>query len=197
MNDFIKVVKTRRSIYNLGNIIPVSDEQIIEIVTAMVKDVPTPYNCQANRAVVLLKDEHKKLWNLIAEIFEERLKEKFPKTKEKLDTFKAGYGTVLFFEDTTKTEELKKQFPTYKDTFDIWASHSIAMLQFAVWTALSSIGVGASLQHYNPIIDDRVKENWNLPKEWKLTAQMPFGAIMKIPQEKEYLPIEDKIKVFK
>ena len=28
------------------------------------------------------------------------------------------------------------------------------MLQLAVWTALAEKGLGASLQHYNPLIDD-------------------------------------------
>ena len=36
--------------------------------------------------------------------------------------------------------------------------------------------MGASLQHYNPLIDDEVRRVWNLSDDWKLIAQMPFGV---------------------
>ena len=41
---------------------------------------------------------------------------------------------------------------------------------------LEDAGMGASLQHYNPLIDDEVRKAWNLPGDWKLVAQMPFGV---------------------
>ena len=31
--------------------------------------------------------------------------------------------------------------------------------------SLEAAGLGASLQHYNPLIDDEVKKAWNLPDE--------------------------------
>ncbi|WP_235899137.1 hypothetical protein [Suipraeoptans intestinalis] len=37
-------------------------------------------------------------------------------------------------------------------------------------------GIGASLQHYNPVIDDMVRERYKLPKTYRLVAQMPFGG---------------------
>lgn len=49
------------------------------------------------------------------------------------------------------------------------------MLQLFVWTALENEGLDASLQHYNPIIDEEVKKQWNIPESWKLIVQMPFG----------------------
>lgn len=33
------------------------------------------------------------------------------------------------------------------------------MIQFAVWTALETEGLGASLQHYNPIIAQRLPKH--------------------------------------
>ena len=50
------------------------------------------------------------------------------------------------------------------------------MLQLAVWSMLRELNVGASLQHYNPVIDARVKEIFDIPENFKLVAQMPFGA---------------------
>lgn len=72
------------------------------------------------------------------------------------------------------------------------------MLQFAVWTALEAEGLGASLQHYNPLVDARVAEEWKVPVTWKLTAQLVFGgrASTEPLPEKTFLPLEEKLKVF-
>lgn len=56
---------------------------------------------------------------------------------------------------------------------------------------------GASLQHYNPLIDDEVKETFGIAADWKLIAQMPFGNILTPPGEKEFQPIEERVKVIK
>jgi predicted oxidoreductase (fatty acid repression mutant protein) len=45
-----------------------------------------------------------------------------------------------------------------------------------VWTALAEAGIGASLQHYAPLIDAEVARTWDVPLSWKLRAQMPFGS---------------------
>lgn len=51
------------------------------------------------------------------------------------------------------------------------------MLQLSVWSALRELNIGASLQHYNPVIDAKVKGIFNIPENYKLVAQMPFGGI--------------------
>ena len=89
-----------------------------------------------------------------------------------------------------------KQFPAYKENFQTWADQASGMLQYAVWTLLEAEGLGASLQHYNPLIDDEVKAVFNLPKEWKLYAEMPFGKPLQEPEEKDFEPIESRLKVF-
>jgi predicted oxidoreductase (fatty acid repression mutant protein) len=57
-------------------------------------------------------------------------------------------------------------------------------------------GFGASLQHYNPLIDERVAKTWNLPEKWKLIAQMPVGKPTHTPGEKSFLPLDDRVRVF-
>lgn len=86
---------------------------------------------------------------------------------------------------------------TQKNRFPVWAGHSSAMLQFAVWTALEAEGLGANLQHYNPIVDAKVAEAWKLPTTWKLSAQLVFGG-KTTPDagEKTFKPVEEKFKVF-
>lgn len=112
-------------------------------------------------------------------------------------SFKAGYGSVLFFEDQTVVKSLQENFALYADNFPVWSNQSSGILQFVVWTAFAEAGLGASLQHYNPLIDDEVKTTFDIPAEWKLIAQMPFGKIATAPGEKEFQPIEDRVKVLK
>ena len=57
-------------------------------------------------------------------------------------------------------------------------------------------GLGASLQHYNPLIDEAVAREWQLPASWKLTAQMPFGSPECKPDEKTFLPLDGRLKMF-
>ena len=113
-----------------------------------------------------------------------------------MDSFKAGYGTVLFFEDEAIVKSLQEQFALYADNFPIWSNQASGMHQLVVWTALEAEGLGASLQHYNPLIDDEVKKEWNIPENWKLIAQMPFGNPTASPGEKEFQPLEDRVKFY-
>lgn len=88
---------------------------------------------------------------------------------------------------------LQESFPTYKDNFPIWAEQTDAMHQLAVWTMLEDAGMGASLQHYNPLIDDEVRKAWNLPGDWKLVAQMPFGVPVAQPGSKEVMSLDERV----
>lgn len=70
------------------------------------------------------------------------------------------------------------------------------MAQFAVWTALATAGIGASLQHYNPLPDAAAAAEWNLPGTWKLRAQMPFGSNEAPFLEKEFMDDAQRFRVF-
>jgi uncharacterized protein len=58
----------------------------------------------------------------------------------------------------------------------VFSEHSTGKAQFAVWSALANANIGASLQHYNPLIDDAVAAIWQIDASWRLRAQMPFGS---------------------
>lgn len=195
--DFLSAVQNRRSYYNISKQSPIPDDQIVEIVQFAVKHCPSAYNSQSGRAAVLLGGEHGALWGIVLEALRERVPaEKFGRTAAKIAGFAAGYGTVLFFEDQAVVARMQAEYPAYRDNFPPWSLQSSGMLQFAVWTALEAQGLGASLQHYNPLIDDAVRRRWNIPGSWILIGQMPFGAPTEEPDEKEFLPIEDRVKVF-
>ncbi|MEK4141936.1 nitroreductase family protein [Paenibacillus sp. FSL M7-0547] len=197
-NNFFEAVKGRRSIYAISKETTISDAQIVEILEQAVLHSPTSFNSQSSRAVVLLGEQHDKLWDITTETLRKIVPaEQFEGTAQKLASFKAGYGSVLFFEDQTVVKSLQENFALYAENFPIWANQSSGILQFVVWTALSEAGVGASLQHYNPLIDDEVKEAWGIPQEWKLIAQLPFGKTVTPAGEKQFQPVEDRVKVFK
>ncbi|MCK1983445.1 MULTISPECIES: nitroreductase family protein [Peribacillus] len=196
--DFYTAIKERRSFYGINKEVGVSDEKIKEIVEFAVKHTPSAFNSQSSRLVVLTGSAHDKLWDITTQALREAVGEgDFSGTQQKMDSFKAGYGSILFFEDESVVKSLQEQFATYADNFPIWSQQTSGMHQLVVWTALEAEGLGATLQHYNPLIDDEVKKEWDVPINWKLIAQMPFGNPTAQPGDKEFKPLEDRIKFYK
>ena len=198
-NAFLDAVKARRTYYAISKEAVASDERIQEIISEAVKHAPSAFNSQSARVIILLGDQHDRLWDLVkGELKKIVPADSFQATEDKINgAFRSGYGSVLFFEDMSVVEGLQQQFPAYKDAFPIFSHHSGGMLQFIVWTALEQEGFGASLQHYNPVIDEAVRAAWNVPPSWKLLAQMPFGKPVAQPGEKTFDPLEKRVKVYK
>jgi len=196
--QFMAAVKDRRSYYGISKESVASDERIQEIIRDAVTYTPSPFNSQSARVLVLLGAQHNAFW----EITKNELKkvvpaENFAPTDEKINSFASGYGTILFFEDMSVVEGLQNQFPLYKDNFPLWSHHSSGMHQFVVWTALEMEGFGATLQHYNPLVDEVVRVKWNVPEKCKLIAQIQVGKPTAEPGAKEFQPVEARIKVYK
>jgi len=194
---FFSAVENRRSHYALSNESPVSDVQIQNIIETAIKHAPSAFNSQSSRVVLLKGEDHKELWKIVTDVLRGVVPaESFNTTEAKINTFAAAYGSILFFEDQDTVKSLQKKFPLYSQSFPLWSEHHAGILQYIIWTALEDIGLGANLQHYNPLIDNKVREKWKLPQSWKLIAQMPFGKINGEPDQKEYLPLEKRLKVF-
>ncbi|MDF2565738.1 MAG: nitroreductase, partial [Massilibacillus sp.] len=182
MRNFAEAILNRRTIYSIDNNVTVAQETIISTIEHLTREVPSSFNNQSARVVVLFGKHHDKVWNIVMETLRKLVPpENFPTTEAKVNGFAAGYGTVLYFDDTAVTNEFAEKFPSYSENFPIWANQSNGMLQFAIWTALSDLGLGVNLQHYNPIIDNEVKAVFNIPDSWKLIAQMPFGNPLEQP----------------
>lgn len=196
-NAFLDVIKTRRSIYGIGRNVALSEDHIANVIKEAVRHSPSSFNSQSSRVVVLFGKQHEQLWNIIKETLRKIVPaESFAATEAKLASFSAGLGSVLFFEDAGVIDVLQKQFAAYADNFPIWSEHSTGIAQFAVWSALANERIGATLQHYNPLIDDEVKRTWNLPASWTLRAQMPFGSIEQPAKEKTFVSDEERFRVF-
>lgn len=101
----------------------------------------------------------------------------------------------MFLYDEETVNNLQEKFSGYADNFPVWANQANGMLQLAVWSALRELKVGASLQHYNPVIDERVKELFDIPSQYKLVAQMPFGGIVSEPDPKDKEDIEQRVSI--
>lgn len=195
---FNEAVEHRHSYYAITNTSPVSDKKIQEIVEFAVRNIPSAFNSQTTRIVILLGENNLKVWSITMEALRGIVPQNsFASTEAKINSFASGYGTILFFEDQSIVELLQNQFSTYADRFPVWSDHTAGMHQFVIWTMLEDVGFGASLQHYNPLIDDAVKAEWSLDSSWKLLAQMPFGTPVSEPGEKTFEPIEKRVLVFR
>jgi predicted oxidoreductase (fatty acid repression mutant protein) len=193
---FLKAVKRRRTRYALTDKSPIGDDKIKEIIRVAVTHAPSAFNSQSARLVVLFGEHHKKFWQITKDALRGIVPpENFVQTEQKIDSFSAARGTILFFEDWKTVEGLQGKFPNYKENFPLWAYQSNGMLEFIIWTAFAEVGIGASLQHYNPLVDEQVRLEYGLPASWKLIAQMVFGEPFAPAENKEFLPIEQRIKV--
>ena len=197
--SFKEALQNRRTYYTISNKSLISDQEIENIIKFAVTHMPSAFNSQSTRVVLLLGENHKKLWNITKETLRKIVPIKaFPATEGKIDVaFAAGYGTVLYFEDQTVVKGLQDTFEAYSENFPMWSNHTSAMHQLTIWTLLEEAGFGASLQHYNPLIDEAVEKEWNLPSTWKLIAEMPFGVPTQEAGEKEFKPLNERIIVFK
>lgn len=184
-------LRTRRSFYQIDKNIPLSYEEVSYLIEDITELVPDAFNMKSSRVVLAFGDKHNALWDQIYTCFDGKV------SREKIDSFKAGAGTILYFIDQEIVDRMKKEYPLFADQFDSWSEQASGMLQINIWTALTEEGFGANIQHYNPVIDEKVKELFDLPKNYKLMAQMPFGGILEQPDPKEKEDISKRVKIFK
>ncbi|MGX9132978.1 nitroreductase family protein [Rummeliibacillus sp. JY-2-4R] len=196
--NFYDAVEGRRSIYGLSDDFVISDDRLEEVLHTAVKSAPSAFNSQTGRLVVLLEENNKLFWELAFEEIRDGLsEERYERNKKRFEGFASGHGTVLFYEDEKVIESFQQKFADMADQFPIWSQQGTGMLQYLVWTTLENEGFGASLQHYNPEISSKQKQQWGIQEEWKLIAQMPFGAPTTSPKDKEIQPVEERVIIAK
>lgn len=196
MNAFLQAMQCRRSYYAITKESPVSKERIEELLKSALLHTPSSFNMQSARALLLFHEEHDALWALTKQALRKvSPPEKFLAAERKIDAFAAGFGTVLFYDDESVVKEYADKFSLYRENFPIWAQQANGTLQFAVWNLLELEGLGASLQHYNPLIDEAAAKHFEVPDSWRLVAQMPFGAPAASPEEKTFPPVDKRVRV--
>lgn len=195
-NPVIQSLRKRRSQYSLGRNLSQSPAEIEALIKEAIRWSPSSFNSQSSRAVILFGAQSERFWELVRESLRPLVPaEAFGGTEQKLASFAAGVGTVLFYEDQDVVKGLQEQFALYADNFPVWSEHSTGMAQLATWTALAEAGIGASLQHYNPVVDEPAAREWSIPKSWKLRAQMPFGSNEAPFAEKTFMDDAERFRV--
>jgi predicted oxidoreductase (fatty acid repression mutant protein) len=181
----------RRTIYGLNKELPVAEDTVLDTIRTVVELVPDAFNMKSARVAVVTGQKQDELWDAIYDAFGGKV------AREKIDGFKAAAGTVLYFYDQDVVAGMQEQFPGYAANFPVWANQANGMLQLSIWTALRELGVGANIQHYNPVIDDAVRKLVGAPDSYVLLAQMPFGGIVAEPDPKPGEDINLRVKTLK
>jgi predicted oxidoreductase (fatty acid repression mutant protein) len=207
---FIRALQRRRSVYALAPTIPISETSLCNIVASCAKYCPSAFNIPTSRVVILFGSEHKRYWETVLKAIEGRLwggkgggeggggGGAGEELRGRLASFAAGAGTVVFYEDGGAVRGVEEALPEHAWGIKTWGEEGNAMLQYAVWTALSQEGVRGSLQHYvGGKVDEAVGEVWGISREWRTMAQLPFGEEGEGSEvgAKEYAGEEGRVRV--
>ena len=126
--DLTGIISKRRSTYDLGKA-ALSDDAVSRL-QRIAMDVPSAYNSQSQRVMLLLEKEHDALWDIVGSSLRRKIgDERYNgKTSEKIDSFRAAAGTVLFFDDADVTSSFVERFPS-GENFPVWANHANGMMR--------------------------------------------------------------------
>ena len=196
-NTFVEQLKKRRSIYDLGKRIHYSQAYIAELIQESVRSCPSAYNSKSTRIVVLFGESHQKFWNIVRDVERRNMPiSVFEGVDIKIGKCASAFGTVLFYEDQSIVHQLQKKVPFSANEFPLWSEQTSGMAQFAIWTSLADLGLGASLQHYNPTIDRAVSDYFNIEQSWLMKAQLVFGSIEGKALDKEEFDDHERFRVY-
>jgi len=194
--NILELFAKRHSFYEINNKCPLEMAKVTALVKRAMELYPSPFNSQSARIMLLSDLEHHKFWKIVLKkLLESSSKEKYDDIRRKNTAFAAGCGTILFFVDEEIVKQQETHFPLYAQNFMNWANQSNAILQFMIWTAFANNGIGASLQHYSPLIDNDLHSSFGVPLHWKPVAQMPYGGIVRPPAAHSVVNLENKILI--
>lgn len=54
--------------------------------------------------------------------------------------------------------------------------------------------MSANLQHYNPVIDEAVTSQWDIPTNWRLHSQLVFGSSEEQASDKDFIADDERLK---
>lgn len=187
---YLKAIASRRTVYALKPELPssVTLQDVQSTVQAIIKDTPTSFNSQVNRAIILIGAEHKRVWDETVNSIQGDSGKKKPASARD-----EAFGTVVFFTDDRTTEELQSKFPAWAPIFPQFADHSSGAAQVHTWTAFKELGIGGHLQHFNGYVKAALPKS--IPLEWQVHSQLVFG----LPAVAESSPksyIDNPVKVF-
>ncbi|KAJ3125329.1 hypothetical protein HK100_010868 [Physocladia obscura] len=195
---FQSIVATRRS--HRDTILPEStvfDSELEDLVKFALDNSPSYFNSQGSRAILVVKEDHQKLWDAAKESAKAvQSGEYLEGTLAKIDGWRNGYGTILIYDDEENLKGFQAKIPPLAEIFVEHQAHSSGILQFVLWTSLSEKGLGGSLQHQQALVQDYAKQAFGVADSWKLVAQIPFGKIKEgtVLPDRVNAPIETRFK---
>ena len=135
--EFLEALEVRRSIYSLSPTSHVPDERIKAVVEHALLHIPSAFNSQTSRCLLLLGNEHQKLWGEIGNILKPTMPAKqWEFFGPKIEEYKSGYGCCIFFDDMTAWKDIEEnlgpqRWNNVKGMTEEWTQHSVGMLQYA------------------------------------------------------------------
>lgn len=95
-SSFVEGLKGRRTIYSLTNESTIPDERVQELIGEVIQHTPSAFNTQTTRIVVLLKEQHEKLWDIAYEVASASVPPELFENlyKPRIAMFRAAYGSV-------------------------------------------------------------------------------------------------------
>ena len=109
-NRFLDIARKRRTQYALGNDLPLGQEEVTALIQEAVRQAPSSFNSQSSRALILHGAQSVKFWDIVKDELRKIVPaDAFPTTEKKIDSFAAGAGTVLFYEDQGPVKALQEQ----------------------------------------------------------------------------------------
>ena len=110
VGTYLKTLTARRTIYALKPELPgeITIKDIQSVVQTIIKETPTAFNSQPNRAIILTGEAHRKVWGQVADAIESPDGKRRPASARD-----EAFGSVIFFTDDKVTEKLKADFPAY------------------------------------------------------------------------------------
>lgn len=146
----------------------------------------------------MLGGEHDTYWGdiVLPDLAKVMDAESLERQKGRVDGFKAGYGTVLFFEDEAVLQGFQEKIPQYASMFPTWSAHASGNAQIYVWNVVEAAGYGANLQHYGGVTQSSLQQKYSLPPTWKCHAELVFGSVSAPAGEKTYIEDAERFKVF-
>lgn len=194
MSEFVKLMQNRRSIYDVGTNTDVTVQDVVNRLKEVAKEVPNAFGIQTTRYVVVSGEKNQALWELLHNAQKEVLSpEMYERMKKQLVNGKNGLGTILLFESREAVESMPSN--ELRQTLYKENNHGIAVA--AVWLALTELGLGTNLQHFNvgykQGFDKPVRDLLGLPDDFEMLAQMYFGSIETPASPKETMPVDEQV----
>lgn len=94
-DKLLQLVQLRRTYYALNKHLTIPRPHVEQIVKESLLHVPSSFNSQSTRVVVLFGTDHDKLWDIVTDVLKEKVAEaKWEPTSRKMVMFKRAVGTV-------------------------------------------------------------------------------------------------------